>query len=149
MFFRYTGDTDLIDHIGVCKVPMAPDGSGRRVAIFGALGFGISSECEYPELAWELIKMLASEERQAGIVKAGGPTPIVRQVAIDNIQYDGENKEIWYDYLEDGKLMAGPVKYTEYNLIMQNCWQAWLSNTKSIHDALVEADAEITEAFSE
>lgn len=149
MFFRYAEGSEIADHIGICKVPMAPDGSGRRVAIFGALGFGISSECEYPELAWELIKMLASEERQAEIVAAGGPTPIVRQVAIDNIPYDAENKELWYDYLEDGKLLAGPVKFTEYNLIMQNCWQSWLSQTKTIHEALVDADAEITEAFSE
>lgn len=147
MFRRSAMGSDILNHLGIAKVPMAPDGSGRRVAIYGPLGWGISSDCENPELAWELLKLFASEERQEALVMAGGATPISRSVAMKALVTDEGDYSLWYDYIEDGMPMCCPVNFTEYDKIMQDCVAAFMSNSMTIEEALANAHEELQEAL--
>ena len=120
----------------------------------GTFGYGITKDSAHPDLAWELIKVLASKEIQGQILRGYGGMPFLKSMADDPI----------FDELEPppanvkafirgggvgifppmgypskcGSLYAGLINQT-----IRTALEESIRGAKTVEQAFVDADAEI------
>lgn len=85
----------------------------EKATVFGAAGFAIYEGTEYPDLAWELVKELASQETQEAWAALGTSNPTTRSAATSDV-FLGRHPDAayLYDAIEYAKPVAAPTFFT-------------------------------------
>jgi len=116
--------------------------------VFGVGGWGISSRSDNQELAWELIKDLASKETMEATAAVGVAIPARRSVAeSEEFLIRPPNAEIFYGSLKDARPVPSPANFAEMEEIFMRAYSNIMTGQQSIEDALAQADTELKTSF--
>ena len=101
------GSPDL--EFGILPMPQ----NTEKSTVFGAAGFSIYEQSENPDLAWELIKELASQDTQAAWAELGTSNPTTKTAATSEA-FLGRHPDAayLYDAIEYAKPVAAPTFFT-------------------------------------
>jgi ABC-type sugar transport system, periplasmic component len=120
---------------GIAELPY----NKRKSTLIYSYGYGISSQTQHPELAWELLKELVSEEAQM----VQGDIPSRTALAADLLFRPGrqypENVHVFIDSLAFGEMAPQTTNFSEmYARINGQVWQI-LTGEKPASNALIDA----------
>lgn len=122
-------------------LPMPQNAEKRTV--FGAAGFAIYKSSPNQDLAWELVKELASQETQAGWAELGSSNPTTRTAATSEVflSRHPDAAEL-YDAIEYAKPVAAPTFFTTLEPAFQRALQSIMAGG-NVAEELQKAQAEV------
>ena len=123
-------------------------GNKAHTTVAGFGGWGISTQSENKELAWELIKELNSLETIRATAAAGVAVPARRSVAesAEFLKFPA-NSKIYYESLDDMKFVASPANFNELETIFMRHFGEMMANSKTAEEAMADAHQELQPAM--
>jgi multiple sugar transport system substrate-binding protein len=119
-----------------------------RSTVFGVDGWGISPKTKNPELAWELLKELASAESQHQAAGSGVAIPARRSVAeSEEFLKQPANAKLFYESLSYAQPVQAPKNYSDVERIFMRHLGTVMANEVTPENALKEAQSELSEAM--
>ncbi|MDO9397611.1 MAG: sugar ABC transporter substrate-binding protein [Herbiconiux sp.] len=97
----------------------------ERATVFGAAGFSIYKQSQNQDLAWELLKELASQDVQADWARLGTSNPTTRTAGTSEDFLQGRpHAELLYGAIEYAKPVAAPSFFTTLEPAFQRAVQS-------------------------
>ena len=119
-------------------------GNAAHTTVAGFGGWGISTQSEYKELSWELIKELNSLETIRATAAAGVAVPARRSVA-DSPEFlkFPANSKIYYESLNDMAFVPSPANFNELETVFMRAFSEMMADTKTAEEAMADAHQEL------
>jgi multiple sugar transport system substrate-binding protein len=136
-------------------VQFSPAHPNRHVTGMGTYGFSISKNSKNPELAWELVKLLASKDIQIDMFKKRLSAPLLQSMATDPAVMnpdDGQPPKNMQAFVDGGKIGIFPQNYPvecgglysgQVNTTINAMLEGIIRGAQTVEDATAAADAEI------
>lgn len=135
-------------------VAVTPSHPEQHATGMGTFGYGITTDSEHPDLAWELIKVLASNEVQGSILRGYGGMPFLKSMADDPIfdELDPPPSNIKAFIRGGGVGIFPPMGYPSkcgslyaglINQTIRTALEEAIREVKTVEQAFTDADAEI------
>lgn len=124
---------------GILPMPM----KAEKKTVFGAAGFAIYKSSPNQDLAWELVKELASQDTQAGWAELGSSNPTTKTAATSQVflSRHPDAAEL-YNAIEYAKPVAAPTFFTTLEPAFQRSLQSIMAGA-DVADELHKAQAEV------
>lgn len=120
----------------------------EQTTVWGGGGFAISRTSEHPDLAWELIKALASEETQTDWAAAGAAVPSMESAALsDAFTSFPVHADLYYSSIASARPVPAPTAFNT----LEPAFMRAMDNIMSGADAateLAKADDEVRDALA-
>jgi multiple sugar transport system substrate-binding protein len=122
-----------------------PHQSGPIKTVAGTDGWGIANVTEYPEEAWEVVKLLSGPEASLDMVKLGGNIPALKSVAElpEFAEFGPPNTAIFYESLEFASTVPSPTNFNIVEPIMNRHLSTIWNGEAAVEEALQAAHNEI------
>jgi multiple sugar transport system substrate-binding protein len=115
----------------------------EKKTVFGAAGFSVYQGSKNQDLAWELIKELASQKTQAGWAELGTSNPTTLTAATSDVFVNRHpDASVLYDAIEYAKPVAAPTFFTTLEPAFQRALQAIMAGGDPAEE-LAKAQAEV------
>ncbi|MEM7536914.1 MAG: sugar ABC transporter substrate-binding protein [Chloroflexota bacterium] len=135
-------------------VSVTPSHPVAHATGMGTFGYGITTDSEHPDLAWDLIKVLASNEVQGNILKGYGGMPFLKSMADDPIfdELEAPPANIKAFIRGGGVGIFPPMGYPSkcgslyaglINQTIKTALEEAIREVKTVEQAFSDADAEI------
>lgn len=136
-------------------VQLAPAHPKRHVTGMGTYGFSITKNAKNPQLAWELVKLLATREMQLDMFKKRLSAPLLKSMANDPAVLnpdDGKPPKNMAAFVNGGKIGIFPQTYPvacgglysgQVNSTLNAMLEGIIRGVQSVEEATAAADAEI------
>jgi multiple sugar transport system substrate-binding protein len=119
-----------------------------KATVFGVDGWGISPKTKNVDLAWELLKELASAESQRQAAGSGVAIPARRSVAeTEEFLKQPASAKLFYESLSYAQPVQAPSNYSDVERIFMRHLGTVMANEATPEDALKKAQAELSEAM--
>jgi multiple sugar transport system substrate-binding protein len=119
-----------------------------KATVFGVDGWGISPKTKNTDLAWELLKELASAESQRQAAGSGVAIPARRSVAeTEEFLKQPASAKLFYESLSYAQPVQAPANYSDVERIFMRHLGTVMANEATPEDALKKAQAELSEAM--
>jgi multiple sugar transport system substrate-binding protein len=119
-----------------------------KATVFGVDGWGISPKTKNADLAWELLKELASAESQRQAAGSGVAIPARRSVAeTEEFLKQPASAKLFYESLSYAQPVQAPPNYSDVERIFMRHLGTVMANEATPEDALKKAQAELSEAM--
>jgi multiple sugar transport system substrate-binding protein len=121
----------------------------KGTSVHGVGGWGIYSQSQNKELAWELIKELTSKETIQATADAGVAIPARRSTAYsEEFLKFPPNSTIFYDSLKDSRPVPSPANFNEFETIFMRHVGEIMSATVTPEAGLAAAHEELSAAMA-
>jgi multiple sugar transport system substrate-binding protein len=122
----------------------------ERATVFGVSGYGIYKEAANPDLAWEYIGELVSEETLGEFNTLGASVQSRRSLA-DTPEFKAfpTSSGEFYGSLEYGSPVAAPANFSELEAIMNRAMGEVLAGSATATDAFAGAHEELEQSFAD
>lgn len=122
--------------------------NAEKATVFGTAGFGIYSGADDPDLAWEYIQELVSEETGQGFNEIGASVPARRSLS-ETPEFTAmpAHHELFYGSLDFAKPVASPFNFNELEAIMNRVMGEVLAGTTTAAEAFPAAHEELQASF--
>lgn len=122
-----------------------PHKSGPYRTVAGTDGWGIATLSDYPNEAWEVVKLLSGTEASLDMVKLGGNIPALRSVAEmpEFKEYGPPNTDIFYESLDYAKTVPSPPNFNIVEPILDRHFATIWNGEKSLEEAVQLAHEEL------
>lgn len=122
--------------------------NSTRATVFGAAGFSIFPGSKNQDLAWELLKELASQDVQQAWAEAGTSNPTTLTAANSDAWLNGRpHAELLYGAIEYAKPVAAPVFFTTLEPAFQRALQSIMAGG-NVEEELTKANDEVEATIS-
>lgn len=122
-----------------------PYRSGPLRTVAGTDGWGIAAATDYPEEAWEVVKLLSGREASIDMVQLGGNIPTLRSVAEMDVfkEYGPDNTAIFYESLDYADTVVSPPNFNIIEPILDRHYATIWSGEKSVEEVVQLAHDEL------
>jgi multiple sugar transport system substrate-binding protein len=122
-----------------------PHQAGSIKTVAGTDGWGIANVTEYPDQAWNVVKLLSGPEASLDMVKLGGNIPALKSVAEmpEFKEFGPPNTAVFYESLEAAATVPSPTNFNIVEPIMNRHLATIWNGEKAVEEALQEAHNEI------
>ena len=121
---------------------------GAKATVFGADGYGIYPGTDHPDLAWELMKELTSEETMMQTVDAGVAIPARRSVAeVEEFLAMPESAASFYQSLDYAQPVTAPANFNEMESIFMRHMDQIMAGEMTAEEGMTAAHEELSAAL--
>jgi multiple sugar transport system substrate-binding protein len=122
-----------------------PYKSGPYRTVAGTDGWGIATMTDYPDEAWEVVKLLSGKEASLDMVALGGNIPTLRSVAEmpEFKEYGPPNTDLFYESLDYGKTVVSPPNFNIIEPILDRNYATIWNGEKTVEEAVQTAHEEL------
>ncbi len=130
------------------------NGSETHGAVWGTDGYGITQNSQHPELAWEMVKALVSNDVMSNLLSgqyASASAPARNSLAADPrlVEASPAHYQYFYDALTGGRTVVNSPIFAELGEIHNRYLsQAW-ANEISVEDAMNSIQTDMEAAIAE
>jgi multiple sugar transport system substrate-binding protein len=135
------------------KLPMDVQYWPRHTAattVFGSGGWGITTACKNPDVAWELIKELTSRETDKAVAAIGVALP-ARRSATEVAEFKAfpKHSDVFFGSLADIKPIPSPANFAQVESIFMRHLGEIMSDAVTPEQGLEAAHTELSAAMAE
>ena len=122
-----------------------PYNSGPFRTVAGTDGWGIAVMSDYPDEAWQVVKLLSGKEASLDMVALGGNIPTLRSVAEmpEFTEVGPPNTALFYESLDYGKTVVSPPNFNIIEPVLDRNYATIWSGEKTVEEAVQAAHKEL------
>ena len=122
-----------------------PYNSGSFRTVAGTDGWGIATMSDYPDEAWQIVKLLSGKEASIDMVQLGGNIPTLRSVAEMDVfkEYGPPNTALFYESLDYAKTVVSPPNFNIIEPILDRNYATIWSGEKTVEEVVQIAHEEL------